>query len=63
MKLFYSPGACSLAAHVVLEELGEPFEAVLVNVAAGDQRKREYLAVNPKGAVPDVLTEQVGLSV
>ena len=62
MKLFYSPGACSLAAHVVLEELGEPFEAVLVNVAAGDQRKPEYLALNPKGRVPFLLTEQGGLS-
>jgi glutathione S-transferase len=62
MKLFYSPGACSLAAHVALEELGAPYEAVLVNVAQGDQRKPEFLALNPKGRVPFLVTEQGGLS-
>ncbi len=62
MKLFLSPGACSLAAHIVLEELGDPYEVAVVNVAEGDQRKPEYLALNPKGRVPFLVTPQGGLS-
>jgi glutathione S-transferase len=50
MKLYYSPGACSLADHIVLEWIGKPYEAVAVT---SEQRKtREYLAMNPAGAVP-----------
>lgn len=52
--LYYSPGACSLAPHVTLEEVGQPFELELVS-AVGEGRKTrmpEYLAVNPKGRVP-----------
>ena len=52
LKLFYSPGACSLAPHIALAETGQPFEAVRVNFAEGEQRKPEYLAINPKGRVP-----------
>lgn len=51
-RLFHSPGACSLAPHIVLEELGVAYEPVLVTIAAGDNRKPEYLAVNPRGRVP-----------
>ena len=50
--LYYAPGACSLAAHVALEETGLPFETVRLNLAAGDQRAPEYLAVNERGRVP-----------
>jgi glutathione S-transferase len=50
MKLYYSPGACSLADHIVLEWIGKPYEAVR---ASGDDRKTPaYLALNPAGAVP-----------
>ncbi|MFC7302468.1 glutathione S-transferase family protein [Cognatiluteimonas weifangensis] len=50
MKLYYSPGACSLASHIVLEWIGEPYEAVPVS---REQRKTpEYLQINPAGAVP-----------
>lgn len=52
MKLYYAPGACSLAPHIALEETGGPFEAVRVDFAAGEQRTPDYLAVNPKGRVP-----------
>lgn len=51
-KLYHSPGACSLAAHVVLEELGVPFETVRIVVADGANRAPEYLAINPRGRVP-----------
>jgi glutathione S-transferase len=58
MKLFYAPGACSLAAHIALEETGVAFEAVRLNLMEGDQRKPDYLALNPKGRVPALATPQ-----
>lgn len=57
MKLFYAPGACSLASHIALEEAGADYEAVRMSTRAGDQRKPEYLAVNPKGRVPALVTD------
>lgn len=54
MKLYTSPGACSLADHIALEWTGAPYEAQIVS---RDDRKQDwYLALNPAGAVP-VLTE------
>jgi glutathione S-transferase len=67
IKLYYSPGACSLASHIVLEELGIAFEPVLVSLADGDHKRAEYLRVNPKGRVPTlnvdgkILTETVAI--
>ena len=52
LKLYYSPGACSLAPHIALEETGADYQPVLVKLADGAQRTPEYLAVNPKGRVP-----------
>lgn len=54
MKLFYSPGACSLSPHIVLRELALPFELVRVDLK-GDRKTpdgRDYAAINPKGYVP-----------
>lgn len=51
-KIFYSPGACSLASHIALAEAGATYEAVRVNFAAGEQRSAQYLAINPKGRIP-----------
>ena len=52
LKLHHSPGACSLAAHLALEEAGATYEAVRVNFAENQQRSPAYLAINPKGRVP-----------
>jgi glutathione S-transferase len=52
MKLYYSSGSCSLASHIVLEESGAKFETQRLNLREGDQRKPEYLKLNPKGKVP-----------
>jgi len=52
MKLFYSPGACSFAPHIVLEEIGKPYEVELVSTMDGSTQKEEYLNLNPKGRVP-----------
>ncbi|MGY2047532.1 glutathione S-transferase family protein [Methylobacterium sp. JK268] len=52
LRLYYAPGACSLAPHIALEETGAPFEAVRVDFAVGEQRSPAYLAINQKGRVP-----------
>jgi len=52
IRLFYSPGACSLAPHIVLEEAGAAYEPVRIALAEGEQRSPEYLKINPKGRVP-----------
>lgn len=58
LKLFYSPGACSLAPHIALEETGAAYEAVKVSFADGEQNKPEYRAINPKGRVPALATDR-----
>ena len=58
LKLFYSPGSCALASMIALEEAGADFEAARVDFAAGEQRKPDYLAVNPKGRVPALVTDR-----
>jgi glutathione S-transferase len=58
LKLFYAPGSCALASHIALEEAGAAYEAVRLDLRAGDQRKPEYLAVNPKGRVPALVTDR-----
>ncbi|WP_338929158.1 glutathione S-transferase N-terminal domain-containing protein (plasmid) [Roseomonas mucosa] len=53
-RLFYSPGACSLAPHVVLEEVGCPYELELCSTRNGGEGtgSSAYLSLNPKGRVP-----------
>ena len=58
LTLYFSPGACSQATHITLEEAGADYRAVRLNFAAGEQRSPEYLAVNPKGRVPALVTPQ-----
>jgi glutathione S-transferase len=53
--LYYSPGACSFAPHVVLREIGEVFELRRVSTADRDNDSPEYLAVNPKGRIPALI--------
>lgn len=58
MKLFYAPGSAALAAHIALEEVGAEYDAIKVDLVAGEQKKPEYLAINPKGRVPALVTER-----
>ena len=51
-KLYYSPGACSLAAHVVLNEIGADFEAIKTPTSDGSTRSPEFLTINPFGGIP-----------
>jgi glutathione S-transferase len=65
MKLYYMPGACSLAAHIILEWTGAPYETQ--RLSHGELKSEAYLAVNPLGAVPaleidgSVLTQNAGV--
>ncbi len=67
ITLYYSPGACSLAPHIVLEELGIAYETVRISTAEGQQRSPEYLKINPRARVPalavdgKVLVENVAI--
>src|SRR6266481_5389116 len=52
LTLYYAPGACSMAAHIVLEETGEKYQPQKVDLAGGEQRTEGYLKINPQGRVP-----------
>jgi len=52
LTLFYAPGACSMAAHIVLEESGEKYEAKRMDLAKGEQRTEAYKKIHPLGRVP-----------
>ncbi len=52
LALYFAPGACSMAAHIVLEESGEKYEPRQVDLAGGEQRTEAYLKINPQGRVP-----------
>ena len=58
LTLYFSPGSCSLASLIALEESGLRFEAKRVNFGEAEQRSPEYLAINPKGRVPALVTER-----
>ncbi len=58
LKLFYALNTCALASHIALEEAGARYETVRLNFANADQTKPEYLAVNPKGRVPALVTDR-----
>ncbi len=50
--LFYSPGSCSLAPHIVLEEANKPFHLELVVTDKGEARTNRFRKLNPKGRIP-----------
>ncbi len=54
MKLYYAPGACSIGIHVLLEEIGKPYQLQLVNLREGEQYKPPFTSINPKSKVPAI---------
>ena len=67
LTLYYSPGACSLASHIALEETLEPYEAKQTLLSKDEHKTAEYLKVNPRGKVPaldidgEVITENTAI--
>ena len=61
MKLYYSPQSRAARPRWLLEEIGAPYELVRLNLAAGEQRKPQYLAVNPNGTVPTLVDGELTL--
>ena len=57
MKLYYAPGACSIGIHVLMEEIGKPYEAARVNIREGEQFKPEFTGINPKSKVPTLVRD------
>lgn len=58
MRLYYSPGACSLAPHIVAREAGVPIDLVKVDLATKTTEAGEdFRAINPKGSIPALLLD------
>jgi glutathione S-transferase len=58
LKLYYSPGSCALASHIALQEAGAAYTAERIDFKSKQQSSAEYLAVNPKGRVPSLVTDR-----
>jgi glutathione S-transferase len=58
LKLYYATGTCSLASHIALAEAGATYEIVALDFKSNAQRRPEYLALNPKGRVPLLMTSR-----
>jgi glutathione S-transferase len=56
LTLYAAKGSCSTATHIALEEAGADYVVVKIDTSAGDQRKPEFLKINPKGRVPVLVT-------
>lgn len=52
LTLYFSPGACSMASHIGLEETGAPYEEKPTLLPKGEQKTEAYLKINPRGKVP-----------
>ena len=57
LTLYLAPGTCAMAVRIALVEADAPHQIKRLNLAAGEQRTSEYLAINPKGRVPALVTE------
>ena len=58
IKLFYAVNTCALASHIALEEARAAYTSARIGFAANEQRSPEYLAINPKGRVPAMVTDR-----
>jgi glutathione S-transferase len=57
-KLYYAPGTCALASHIALQEAGAAYTTEKVDFKTNQQTSPEYLAINPKGRVPSLVTDR-----
>jgi glutathione S-transferase len=57
LKLYYAPGTCALASHIALKEAGVAYTAERIDTKNNQQATPAYLAINPKGRVPALVTD------
>lgn len=58
LRLFYTPGACSIIPHIALEEAGAHYEKTLIDFRTSEQLKPEFLRINPAARVPALATDR-----
>jgi glutathione S-transferase len=58
LTLYYAANTCALASHIALEDAGAEYETLRLSFAADEQRAPAYLAINPKGRVPALVTDR-----
>lgn len=58
LKLYYTPDTCALASHIALNDAGADYTIARISFAREEQRRPEYLAINPKGRVPALVTDK-----
>jgi len=56
LALYYTPNTCALASHIALEDAGAAYVARRIDFTKAEQQSRDYLAINPKGRVPALVT-------
>lgn len=57
MKLYWGPHTCAIGTHVLLEEIGEPYEAKKIDAAGGATKQPWFKAINPKSKVPTLVLD------
>jgi glutathione S-transferase len=55
IQLFYFPGSCAVASHIILEETGLAFDPIAIDLSKSEHHSPEYLRINPKGHVPALI--------
>lgn len=58
MTLYYAAHTCALATHIALQEVAADYTTVRIDFATNEQRSTAYLAINPKGRVPALVTDR-----
>jgi len=58
LKLYYAPGSCAMASHIALQESGAAYTTERLDFKTNQQNSAEYLAINPKGRVPAMVTDR-----
>jgi glutathione S-transferase len=57
-KLYFAPGTCALASHIALQDAGADYTVERLDFKNNQQNSAEYLAINPKGRVPSLITDR-----
>lgn len=57
MKFFWGPHTCAIGIHILLEEIGIPYDSVKMDVAGGETGREPFTAINPKGKVPTLVRD------